>query len=400
MTNRHRLTGGAIEAPFTGERLGISGGDLWVLRGKPAVAAGTRVAAGDLLFEDRKRPWIRFMSPVAGVVSRLETGPRRGLSEIEITPDGIASRNFPLRGPLNRAVLTELMVEAGLWTALRTRPFGRVPDPSIPPDAIFVTLTDGHPGAPDPAVVLPNLAHWLQRGLTALPLLTDGPIHLCHPPGLTVPEVPGIRSHGRPPGLPSAQIHALHPVSEAGMVWHLPWQEVVALGHLLEERTIWPQRILALSGAAMARPGLVLAPIGARLHDIVAGRLKDVPLRLLAGGAHGQAARFLRPGIYQITALQHQEAPRLYRAGWLSRLVTPQSAALIPNPWDEAAAPPGILSVPLMRALASGDVMAARDLGALGLIEEDLAAISHRLRGDVDYPALLRSTLDALEALQ
>ena len=44
--------------------------------------------------------------------------------------------------------------------------------------------------------------------------------------------------------------------------------------------------------------------------------------------------------------------------------------------------------------------MAARDLGALGLIEEDLAAISHRLRGDVDYPALLRSTLDALEALQ
>lgn len=60
--------------------------------------------------------------------------------------------------------------------------------------------------------------------------------------------------------------------------------------------------------------------------------------------------------------------------------------------------PPGILAVPLLRALASGDLTAARDLGVLGLIEEDLMALNARLRGHPDYRVLLRQTLDELEA--
>ena len=44
--------------------------------------------------------------------------------------------------------LRALLVESGLWTAFRTRPFSKVPSPSSTPHAIFVTAIDTHPHAP------------------------------------------------------------------------------------------------------------------------------------------------------------------------------------------------------------------------------------------------------------
>ncbi len=389
---RPSLMAGPVGEVPPGGPVGIAGADLQGLRPVLAVAEGQRVAAGELLFSDRKRPWIAAVAPVAGVVRRLEPGPRRGISMLEIEPEGEAARAFPTDAAGDREGLVALMTAAGLWTGLRSRPFGRIPDPAGHPEALFVTVTEGQAGAPDPEALLPGFDTWFHRGLAALPAL--GPLHLCHPPGLSPPVLPGVRATAFRAGLPSAHIHALHPVAHGGMVWQIHWQEVVALGHLLETGRIWPQRIVALSGPAAARPGLIAAPIGARLHDIAAGRLRDMPLRLLAGGAEGVQMPFLRPGIRRIAAVPHREAAR---PGLFGRLTAPRRAALIPNRWDEALAPRGVLPVPLLRALAAGDAAAARDLGALGLVEEDLAAMGARMGGP-DYPALLRQTLDELEA--
>lgn len=389
---RPRLVAGEVGTMSLVRTLGIAGAELQHLRPILAVAAGQRVSAGDLLFSDRKRPWIRVVAPMAGTVSRLESGPRRGISALEITVEGDDARRFDPAEARQPEGLAALMVASGLWIALRTRPFGRIPDPASRPDALFVTLAEGVDGAPDPSAALQGCEGWFRRGLAALPLLSPGSIYLCHPPALALPDLPGVRPAAFRGGLPSDHIHALHPVAHGGMVWQLDWQEVVALGHLLETGRIWSQRVVALSGPAALRPGLILAPVGARLHDIAAGRLKDMPLRLSAGG---RAASFLRPGMTRILALPHR---RTAPPGAFRRLIAPRLAALIPNPWDEAAAPRGILPVPLLRALASGDAAKARALGVLGLVEEDLAALNARLGGNPDYPALLRQTLDELEA--
>ena len=74
--------------------------------------------------------------------------------------------------------------------------------------------------------------------------------------------------------------------------------------------------------------------------------------------------------------------------------------ALIPGDWLEANSPPGIHAVPLMRALQLGDVERARELGALELVEEDLAALSRVCVSQSDYGLLLRRVLDQLEALR
>jgi Na+-transporting NADH:ubiquinone oxidoreductase subunit A len=59
-------------------------------------------------------------------------------------------------------------------------------------------------------------------------------------------------------------------------------------------------------------------------------------------------------------------------------------------------APPGILPVPLLRALLVGDADRARQLGALELVEEDLMLLSYVCPSKTDYGLLLRKVLDQL----
>lgn len=398
------LISGPVEATASPGPLGFFGTDLLALRPVLSVEIGQRVATGSPLFHDRKRPWIVAVSPVSGVVSRLDPGPRRSIAALEITPEGEEAVEFDLARAGTREGLIELMIGSGLWPFVRARPFGKVADPATHPEALFVTATEGFDGAPDPDAVIAACGDWFWRGVRALPVLTGGATYLCHRPGLDLPALPGVtaRAFAGGLGLAGAHIHELHPVAHGGMVWQIGWQEVIALGHLLETGRIWQQRVVAVSGPAVTRPGLVAVTPGSRLHHIADRRLADVPLRLLAGSREtGLATPFLAPGMRQVTALAHHGASM--RAGRLHRLLTPLAAPFIPNFWDEQASPPGVLPVPLLRALGSGDVEAARRLGVLGLVEEDIAGLNAHLgdgeNGGLDYRTLLRQTLDELEAV-
>jgi Na+-transporting NADH:ubiquinone oxidoreductase subunit A len=53
-----------------------------------------------------------------------------------------------------------------------------------------------------------------------------------------------------------------------------------------------------------------------------------------------------------------------------------------------------------MRALQVGDAERARELGALELVEEDVATLSQACQSGCDYGLLLRNVLDQLEALR
>ncbi|MDH3387435.1 MAG: NADH:ubiquinone reductase (Na(+)-transporting) subunit A, partial [Gammaproteobacteria bacterium] len=63
----------------------------------------------------------------------------------------------------------------------------------------------------------------------------------------------------------------------------------------------------------------------------------------------------------------------------------------------EGLAPPGIFAVPLMRALQLGDAERARELGALELVEEDIAPLGQACVSNSDYGLLLRNVLNQIE---
>jgi Na+-transporting NADH:ubiquinone oxidoreductase subunit A len=134
---------------------------------------------------------------------------------------------------------------------------------------------------------------------------------------------------------------------------------------------------------------------GASIDQLLAGETRDGPVRVFSGSViRGQAAvegqAYLGARHRQITVLAETDISS--RAGQPGTV-----GVLIPNDELEALAPPGIYPVPLMRALQVGDVDRARELGALELVEEDLALLSHACLSKCDYGLLLRHVLNQLE---
>ena len=99
-----------------------------------AVQEGDRVEKGQVLFDDKKNPGVVFTAPAAGTISAIHRGAKRALQSVVIDVDEAGGAvAFPVIGPeaiagVERSALVEALVASGLWTALRTRPFSRIPE--------------------------------------------------------------------------------------------------------------------------------------------------------------------------------------------------------------------------------------------------------------------------------
>lgn len=382
--------------------VGLDGADLTDIRCEVIVREGDVVAVGSPLFRDRNRRDIHFTSPASGFVEKIALGPRRRLASLEIRIGADSAVRFVIPAAPGRNGARQLLLESGLWTGFRVRPFGRIPDPGSMPDAIFVTAIDTYPLSADPRTVLEDLHGAFARGAELLALLTDGPVFVCQGPGKDlVAETAQIRcvqfAGPHPAGLPGTHIHRLLPVRPGRHVWQIHCQDVAAIGRLLETGELDTERVISLAGPGVRQPRLIRAPAGSNLDELVEGELQEGQLQILSGPAiAGRRARFLGRHHWQVTALPNDRPPR--RHGWLSSLLAfQQSEPVIPSEVLEQAFGLDFPVVPLLRALCVGDVETAARLGCLELLEEDLALPAYASGCSQDFPALLRSALDSLE---
>jgi len=419
-------------------RVALLGPDYPGLRPKMAVSEGDRVTKGAPLFAHKKYPNVLFTSPVSGTVVAIERGGRRALLNVVIEVSDDPDAGAPTYPAVSSQQLGELEAEtvisrlcaSGLWTAFRTRPFGRIPDPSSRPAAIFVTAIDTRPLAADPIVVIDERGDAFRAGLAALQPLTDGRIYLCQPPGERLPIPEGARfcavafAGPHPAGLPGTHIHFLEPVSLDRTVWYLNYQDVIAIGTLFLEGRLDTERVIALGGEMVRQPRLLRVPLGASIESLLEGELRDGPCRPISGSpldgrrAVGALA-FLGRYHLQVSVLpepQREERPLL---GWLNpllprfslfrvlfsrgeppRFTTAQQGsprAMIPTGIFEEICPLELLPTQLLRYLVVGDTDMAQKLGCLELEEEDLALFSFACVGKTDYGAYLRAALDKIE---
>ncbi len=149
------------------------------------------------------------------------------------------SRATADNAPTNADAVRALLVESGLWTALRTRPFSKVPSPATTPHAIFVTAIDTRPHAPAVDVVLAERTEDFHAGLLAVAKLCPGTTYVCKAAGsrVTAPSAERIVveefAGPHPAGTPGLHIHVLDPVRHGKTVWHIGYQDVAAIGRLL-----------------------------------------------------------------------------------------------------------------------------------------------------------------------
>lgn len=391
----------AVRAFAPVRSVAVSGRDFPGIRPEFRVSPGDRVRAGQTLFVDRRRQAIAFTAPVCGVVAAIERGRRRSLDELVIR----IGEDDPHTFGASPDDLRALLLESGLWPSFLTRPFGRIPDPDAVPGAIFVTAIDTNPLAPDPRMAIGIAAADFSRGVEALGSLTPGPVFVCQAPGQPVftgtdARIGSVVFDGpHPAGLAGTHVHLLAPVDARRTVWTIGYQDAIAIGHLLSTGRLKPDRLVAISGSGVRDPALALLPQGASLDEALDGETADGPARVISGPAlSGREAGWLGRYHNQVTVIAEAA---LRQAGFLSRLLGrlatgPGTDAIIPTERFEAVMPLDVLPVPLMRALAVGDVETARDLGCLELVEEDMALLSHVCGSGTDYGALLREALDQL----
>lgn len=367
------------------------------------VSEGDAVAQGAPLARLRDAPEVVFVAPMPARVAAIRLKPGHRLGELRLFSEpGGDRRDHKLKSGDARA----LMQSAGLWPLLRRRPFGGMPPAGETPHAIFVMACDTRPHAPDPRAALEGREAAFARGLDALTTLTGGPIFLCQSRGAPLAEEGAAAGRLRlaevgprhPQGLAGLQIHARLPATPERPVWDIHAEDVAALGALLESGLVPRTRLVSVSGPALSESRLLRCQPGADLRGLSYGAARGPHVLLTGSALDGHPAHWLGPRDRQVTALpQPKVRPRRH---WFVEALTRSSLprAVIPTAALEQAAGGGFPVAALIRALASGDDETATRLGALSLLEEDLALAEYALGGDPRLTGLLREMLDRTRA--
>ena len=420
----------------------VLGCDYIGLKPRITVQPGDKVSLGDTLFVDKRDPDVPYTSPGSGTISAVNRGARRALLSVVIDldeNDEQAANHSEFAGcdmqTLGSEQVRTLLITSGLWPAFRTRPYSKVPQSSSSPRSIFVTAIDTNPLAADPAAVVSGKEVFFEAGLQVVAALSEGPVYLCTAPDWAGPtgnekKVKHVAFSGpHPAGLVGTHIHHLDPVGADRAVWHIGYQDVIAIGILFREGRVSTERTVALGGPGIAVPRIVSTRLGASVDELVAGEVlqhgaasglpRTISGSVLSGRIASGAEAFLGRYHVQVSTIPDRGKRRFL--GWLSPIASGftfagllkrrqsrrttsfstashgRPTAMMPIDALEQLIPLDVLPVPLLRALLIGDTDQAQALGCLELDPEDLALCSFVCPGKNDYGAALRINLEQIE---
>lgn len=427
-------------------RVAIVAADYPGMRPTMHVQEGDAVKRGQLVFEDKKTPGVRYTAPGAGKVAAINRGERRALQTVVIelnqnerdgalTDDEYAVfESFQGKDPgaLERQELVDLLVESGMWTTLRSRPFGKVPPIDSAPHSVFVTAIDTNPLAPSVEKAIEGREQDFETGLAAVARLTEGATYLCKQAGAKVPvpaklDVSVEEFQGpHPAGLAGLHIHLLDPVHREKTAWYVDYQSVASIGRLLATGRLDVERVISLAGPMVTDPRLLRTRAGASTDDLVEGQLHEGDVRVISGSvlsgrqAQGEVHGYLGMRHHQISAVEEGRhrafmgwmmpgadtfsvmnlfASRLFKGKRFTFTTNTHGAerAMVPVGNYERVMPMDIQPTYLLRSLIVHDLEEAEKLGCLELDEEDLALCTFVCPSKYEYGPILRSNLDLIE---
>ncbi|MCL7930032.1 Na(+)-translocating NADH-quinone reductase subunit A [Halomonas llamarensis] len=416
----------------------ILGTDYVGMKPTMEVQEGDKVKLGQLLFTDKKIEGVRFTAPAAGEVVAINRGEKRRLLSVVIKVDesedvvSFTAHDRSAIESLERQTVVDQLVESGLWTALRTRPFSRTPAIDSKPADIFVTAIDTHPLSPNPALIINDNVQAFEDGLKVLARLTEGKVYLCSGPDNSIPgsNISGVQaqtfSGPHPAGLVGTHIHYLSPVALHKKVWHIGYQDVIAVGKLFTEGKLEVNRVVAVGGPRAENPRLLRTRIGASTNELLQGEIiKPDDTRVISGSVFSGAAAegsltYIGRFHNQISLLE--EGNKRAFMGWISPGANRHSVmgiyiskikglsdyapttstngserAMVPVGNYERIMPLDVMPTQLLRSLIVGDIEVGMQLGCLELDEEDLALCTYVCPGKYEYGPILRDNLTLIE---
>ncbi len=391
------------------------------------------VMAGGPLFIDKNHPEVKFVSPVSGVVTCVERGARRKV--LSITVEAAAEQDFEEFGKKNVAQLDgvavkEALLNAGMFAFIKQRPYDVVADPTIAPNAIFVSAFDSNPLAPDFEVALKGEEANFQTGLDALAKMAKTYLNvsvnqkssaLTQAKNVTVTAFDGPH----PAGNVGVQINHIAPINKGETVWTIDPQAVIFIGRLFNTGRVDLTRTVAITGSEVKKPAYCKLKVGALLTDVLADNVnKDKELRYISGnpltGKQIPANGFLGAFHSQVTVIPEGNdvhemlgwiMPRFNQFSvshsyfsWLmgkkeytldARVKGGERHMIMANEYDKVL-PMDIMPEYLIKAIIAGDIDRMEQLGIYEVAPEDFALCEFVCSSKMELQRIVREGLDML----
>jgi len=429
----------SLDASKKVRSVALLGSDYNGMKPTMLVEEGNSVKLGQALFEDKKNPGVIFTSPAGGKIESINRGARRTLQSVVIEiADNEESVDF-LPYSIedleigNSAQIKRQLVNSGLWTSFRTRPFSKIPAINSIPANIFITAIDTNPLSANVDLIINLNKDYFKAGLKVIKTLTENNIHLCVGVdfSLSLDEdntiIEQVFEGPHPAGLAGTHMHFLSPATLTNINWSINYQDVISFGELFLTGKLPNKKIISLAGPQVLKPRHVETRIGACTDEICAGELTHRDNRIISGSVingreaigpyaylgkyHSQISvvcesskvdrefmNWLNPGPRKFSQIPLFTSSLFRRKEFkFKTLMNGSDRAIVPIGVYEEVLPLNLLATVLMRYIAVGDTEKIQDLGGLELDEEDLALCSFVCPSKYDFGSLLRSNLNQIE---
>jgi len=429
----------SLDASKKVRSVALLGSDYNGMKPTMLVEEGNSVKIGQALFEDKKNPGVIFTSPAGGKIESINRGARRTLQSVVIEiADNEESVDF-LPYSIedleigNSAQIKRQLVNSGLWTSFRTRPFSKIPAINSIPANIFITAIDTNPLSANVDLIINLNKDYFKAGLKVIKTLTENNIHLCVGVdfSLSLDEdntiIEQVFEGPHPAGLAGTHMHFLSPATLTNINWSINYQDVISFGELFLTGKLPNKKIISLAGPQVLKPRHVETRIGACTDEICAGELTHRDNRIISGSVingreaigpyaylgkyHSQISvvcesskvdrefmNWLNPGPRKFSQIPLFTSSLFRRKEFkFKTLMNGSDRAIVPIGVYEEVLPLNLLATVLMRYIAVGDTEKIQDLGGLELDEEDLALCSFVCPSKYDFGSLLRSNLNQIE---
>ncbi|HOY38956.1 MAG: Na(+)-translocating NADH-quinone reductase subunit A [Bacteroidales bacterium] len=408
------------------------------LTSKPVAQPGDTLKIGSLVFVDKYKPEIRFVSPVSGILKDIVRGEKRKIMKYLIIPDDTNDTEVfekPDVNTLTREQSVSFLCNAGLWPFVTQRPYGVIANPETTPKSIFISFYDTAPLAPDYEFFLKDYLQQMIHGLKIIRPLTTGKIHLGFAKnsgliqsflGLDFVETHTI-SGPHPAGNVGTIINKIDPINKGEIVFTLMPQDIVSIGNTALSGKYSPERIIAVTGSELTHTGYVKTRHGASIKSLLNGNVEHDPdaVRIVSGnvltGTNVGYKGYLGYKHPQITAIP--EGKKYVMFGWMKpgfkkfsnshtyfswlfpkrryRIDTNLNGGLrnlVVTGEYEKVCPFDIYPQYLIKAIIAKDIDKMEQLGIYEVIEEDLALCEFVCTSKTQIQAILREGLDLIRS--
>ncbi len=423
------------------ETVAVKPTDFKGLIPKLAVKEGDAVKAGTVLFVDKKRPEIKFTSPVSGTVSEIVRGEKRKLLEVRVKADPeteYAEFNLPKPEAITAEQAVSALLESGLWPCIKQRPYGIVPNPEIRPKAVYISGFDTAPLAADYDYILKDEVDNIQTAVNVLAKLAPK-IHfgLCAKTHASSPfhKLSGVEFHifdgPHPAGNVGVQINHVCPINKGDLIWTVNLQMLAIMGRFFNTGKVDMRKTVAVGGPRVSTPGYIkcisgmcFSGIADMVNDNVEKLQQGCPVRYISGniltgtnvgkegylGFYDDCISLITEGSYYETfgwAKPFRTKKYSFASTYFSWL-TPKKkykmdsnlnggvrAFVMTNKYAQVF-PMNIYPVYLLKAIIAEDIDKMEQLGIYEVVEEDFALCEYIDPSKIDIQAIVSKGIDLM----